>query len=210
MMGTNDRPGRTNRVLNELCTSARWFLSLLMLLSGCIGGFLLLARVLVDTCSADDSLEPRGLGDELPVDSHDGEHPGLRFHADGDGYYVVLRKRSLQETAWQAYDLVFPSPGTTTWSDTTPPAGEHVYYCVAEYTRAQPGDQDGEGMDDLWEHDRGLDPLDASDRDEDADGDLRSNHTEYQARTDPRNPDVDPPSIQPQYPAAGTTLHWIP
>lgn len=48
-------------------------------------------------------------------------------------------------------------------------------------------DADADGLPDLWERQHGLDPA-SDDRAADADGDGQTNHQEYLAGTDPRNP----------------------
>ncbi len=52
-------------------------------------------------------------------------------------------------------------------------------------------DTDGDGMDDGWEIDNGINPLDPTDGDDDNDGDGLSNYEEYLYGTDPNNPDTD-------------------
>jgi hypothetical protein len=52
-------------------------------------------------------------------------------------------------------------------------------------------DTDSDGMPDGWEVQYGLNPLDASDGDEDGDADGLTNLGEYQEGTDPTNPDTD-------------------
>ncbi len=53
------------------------------------------------------------------------------------------------------------------------------------------GDTDGDGMSDGWEVNNGLDPLNAADASQDADGDGVNNRSEFLNRTDPRNSDTD-------------------
>ena len=52
-------------------------------------------------------------------------------------------------------------------------------------------DDDGDGLPDIWESDRGFDPLVASDASGDPDGDGLSNLDEYNAGTDPQSADSD-------------------
>lgn len=53
------------------------------------------------------------------------------------------------------------------------------------------GDTDGDGISDGWEVNYGLDPLNAADASQDADGDGVTNRSEFLNRTDPRNADTD-------------------
>jgi len=53
------------------------------------------------------------------------------------------------------------------------------------------GDQDGDGMLDLWEDLFGLDPDDPNDGDDDLDGDGLTNLEEFDNGSDPTNPDTD-------------------
>lgn len=67
------------------------------------------------------------------------------------------------------------------------------FYRVAVYTLNQPGDQDRDGMDDVFElQHAGLDPLNALDAKSDLDGDGASNLDEYRAHTDPLVSDAPP------------------
>jgi len=52
-------------------------------------------------------------------------------------------------------------------------------------------DADLDGMPNEWETDNGLDPNDSSDAFGDADGDMLINRSEFEAGTDPHNPDTD-------------------
>ena len=52
-------------------------------------------------------------------------------------------------------------------------------------------DTDGDNMSDGWEVNNGLDPLNATDASQDADGDGIINRSEFLNRTDPRNADTD-------------------
>ena len=53
-------------------------------------------------------------------------------------------------------------------------------------------DKDGDGMPDAWETRYGLNPDDRTDADKDADGDLFSNQEEFQAKTNPKDPEDHP------------------
>lgn len=52
-------------------------------------------------------------------------------------------------------------------------------------------DDDNDGMPDTFENENGLDPLDPSDAEEDADNDGLDNLGEFNAETDPNDPDTD-------------------
>ena len=53
-------------------------------------------------------------------------------------------------------------------------------------------DVDNDGMPDAWENKYGFKPLDPADADQDADGDLFTNREEFEAKTDPRDPESHP------------------
>ena len=57
-------------------------------------------------------------------------------------------------------------------------------------------DDDNDGMPDVYETDNGFDPLDAADAGLDSDGDGLTNLEEYEAGTDPRDPDSDGDGIR--------------
>ena len=63
-------------------------------------------------------------------------------------------------------------------------------------------DDDNDGMPDWWEKKYGLNPLDASDRNTDLDGDGLTNYQEYLYGTDPRNPDTDGDGLTDGYEVA--------
>lgn len=62
---------------------------------------------------------------------------------------------------------------------------------VPQLNPPKEGDQDGDGLPDTWEIENGLNPLNASDASQDPDSDGLSNVQEYQAGTNPRDPDTD-------------------
>lgn len=53
-------------------------------------------------------------------------------------------------------------------------------------------DVDNDGMPDAWESKYGFNPLDPSDANQDADGDLFTNVEEYEAKTNPKDPESHP------------------
>ena len=53
-------------------------------------------------------------------------------------------------------------------------------------------DADNDGMPDAWELKFGLNPNDPADAKKDADGDMFTNFEEYEAKTDPKNPESHP------------------
>ncbi len=63
-------------------------------------------------------------------------------------------------------------------------------------------DDDNDGMPDWWEKKYGLNPLDASDRNTDLDGDGLTNYQEYLYGTNPRNPDTDGDGLSDGYEVA--------
>ena len=53
-------------------------------------------------------------------------------------------------------------------------------------------DVDNDGMPDAWENKYGFKPLDPADANQDADGDMFTNLEEYEAKTDPKDPESHP------------------
>lgn len=96
--------------------------------------------------------------------------------------------------------VVSPSTGRVDWPV---PGGSYVAQSFTLQVRdddggvgtrswsvqVNPRDDDDDGMSDFWEIENGLDPADATDADEDPDGDGRSNLDEYVGDTDPRSDD---------------------
>ena len=68
-------------------------------------------------------------------------------------------------------------------------------------------DDDNDGMDDEWESQYGLSPLDASDASQDPDGDGRTNVQEYGDGTDPTIWEVKP-NFKEDFESAALAAYW--
>lgn len=116
-------------------------------------------------------------------------HPRVQFPSATDAYDVLVRGSTLSDLSHPvAVRLGTAGPGELV--DPSPPR-DSAFYQVIRQSLERPGDLDRDGLDDVYELRRlpALNPLDAADALVDADGDARSNLTEYQAGTDPLVPD---------------------
>jgi hypothetical protein len=120
-------------------------------------------------------------------------------------YEVQSSEESSATTGWTRRALMIGGDGTTTWTNTSPPATDHRFYRVRRFsfggdedgdglsnlaefnlgTDLRNADTDGDGIPDAWEVKYGLNPLNAEDAQADWDGDGYSNAQEYQGRTRP-------------------------
>ena len=81
-----------------------------------------------------------------------------------------------------AGDQFWPVPTTNDLS-------EYAFFRVVQCDVADPGDEDADGMDDVWELAYGLNPLNPGDAGQDGDSDGLTNFQEYQNDTVPNNAD---------------------
>ena len=107
-------------------------------------------------------------------------------------YHLVRATDAMSN--WGLTGLVLGVEGTQTWRDADVLAHKRMqFYRVFSRDVAHPLDSDGDGIDDVFELRRPeiLDPLDATDGAEDADGDGLGNQQEYAYGTDLQNDDTD-------------------
>jgi len=69
--------------------------------------------------------------------------------------------------------------------------GNNTYSWTFQTKAEEEADTDGDGMNDEWENDNGLNPLDSGDAKKDPDGDGLTNKKEYNLDTDPSDEDSD-------------------
>lgn len=123
--------------------------------------------------------------------------PTLRVAAAPGSYFVLFRGASALEVRTPVAVAFGGSPATgILLSDTPFHAGDpERFYRVQRIPTSAPLDQDGDGIDDVYELGLStiLNPLQPADAALDSDGDGLSNHDEYLRGTDPRTPNA--PSV---------------
>lgn len=124
-------------------------------------------------------------------------------------YHLTVRnssdRQAIRNNVFILPDLLASCPGVTL-PTATPIATATPIYVISQtpiYATATPGytvnptrtppvnDDDGDGMDDDWEKEQGLDPTDPDDGKRDDDGDGMDNETEYRNNTNPKSQDTD-------------------
>ncbi|HAB15818.1 MAG TPA: carboxypeptidase-like regulatory domain-containing protein, partial [Verrucomicrobiota bacterium] len=121
----------------------------------------------------------------------DSGRPVVRIPYAADSYYVLRRGEELSlirsPVALVAQAMAGDLTQTELTDDGLPILAVAQFYRVTRILRAAPQDTDEDGMDDVYELERGplLDPLDAADGVGDPDGDRRLTKDEYLAGTDP-------------------------
>ncbi|HTS18127.1 MAG TPA: Amuc_1099 family pilus-like system protein [Verrucomicrobiae bacterium] len=109
-----------------------------------------------------------------------------------DHVYIVQWENNLTPTSsWTDVAWMFGTDQETTWTDTNAVGQVQGFYRVV---RASPTNTNN-GIPYGWAVSNGLDPLDPNLAWEDPDGDGFTNWQEYQAHTDPRNPNSHPNSM---------------
>ena len=174
--------------------------------------------------SGGGSMEPLGGGGTFAVTSTEfvGGHVELAFPGDSESYYVVESCIDPGDGIWIPVDVLLWEDYNMLWAGPDE-AGAHRFYRVKAIARANPGDQDNDGLDDLsemevhhtdplnpdsdgdglldgWEIGHDLDPLDdgtGGDPDQGADGDPdQDSLTNEEEQTLGTNPNVVNPIIQ--------------
>jgi hypothetical protein len=95
----------------------------------------------------------------------------LTFDCATDAYYQIMAAGSLESGKWTVANMGFGSPSQVSWTGSFLQAIQ--YFRVGAAPRSAPRDEDGDGLDDVFELSHpGFDPLDSSDalRDTDSDG----------------------------------------
>ena len=117
---------------------------------------------------------------------------GVEISLQGDtSHYYVLLSGTVPDAVAEPVAAQLGRAETLKLQQSSPNLAR--FYRVAVYTLNQPGDQDRDGMDDVFElQHAGLDPLNALDAKSDLDGDGASNLDEYRAHTDPLVSDAAP------------------
>ncbi|MGA3284475.1 MAG: hypothetical protein ABSD57_08460 [Verrucomicrobiota bacterium] len=116
----------------------------------------------------------------------------LYFPSDTNYYYVLYQGETLTKIT-EPCAMVLGQNGGGHFVVTLPPPGTagSAFFRIGKVPIDQSLDSDGDGMPDVWELTRHLDPLNPADAALDDDGDGLSNLEEYRAGTDPHNPDTD-------------------
>ena len=116
---------------------------------------------------------------------------GLRMMwvSDTNSYYKIQECHDLMTQGWALTHMTLGAVSQTAW--VIPPPTEDPYYCFYRISPAaitNSADEDGDGMDDVWELRHGLNPL-LADGAQDADTDGLSNFQEYKAGNLPNHYD---------------------
>lgn len=125
------------------------------------------------------------IGGETPEKLH------LSFSLEEGHYGILYRGEAVAEITQPVAILETSDSQSGEVSFTDQNTASTVFYLVRAISIAEPGDWDGDGIDDLFEWRRlGLDPFDGGDAMGDADGDGLTNRIEYLQGTDPNVPGV--------------------
>lgn len=112
-------------------------------------------------------------------------------------HYAVIEANTGAGTPYVPIQVLIPTgvPGTFRTGVALSALKGAALFRIVALSFGEPGDQDGDGMDDVYEALRShvLDPLDPSDARRDADGDGDSNLTEYLSRTESAPPPAGTP-----------------
>ena len=116
----------------------------------------------------------------------------VEFTANVESYYHVMTTESL-DNPWNVSGMKLGTPGPASWTDPGALRScDRRFYRLLQIPRAQPRDEDEDGMNDVYELEHAEhDPLDAADAAEDPDSDGLENLPECAWTTDPANPDSD-------------------
>ncbi len=110
----------------------------------------------------------------------------LAFPSQTDSYYHVRTTENLNTGSWSVMSMQWGPAGVHLWTSSAPGQAESGYYSILKIPRNNPRDQDGDGLDDVYELARAfLNPLDPADAGMDFDGDGVDNLGEYRRQTDP-------------------------
>lgn len=114
----------------------------------------------------------------------------VSFPGNSTSYYKGALSSSLSTGAWSVIGMHLGLDRSMSTTDTL--SAVHArFYRIQRTPLTDPGDEDGDGMDDVWELRRGLNPLGAADAVLDLDDDGLSNVQEFLFGTSPHSRDTD-------------------
>ena len=131
---------------------------------------------------------------------------GVIHDSDVDAYFVLTRG-AVPDSVNERIAIALGQSGQGVLEDASP-SPDFAFYQAKKFLLASPGDADQDGIDDVYELQNSdlFNALDATDADEDADGDGRSNLAEFLDGTDPRSPETSLISVVGYSPSEGEDM----